>query len=236
MSWLFTSGDQSIGASALASVLPMNIQVWFPLGLAGLISLLTKRLSRVLSSTTVQKHQFFSTQPSLWSNFHIHTWLLEKRVFTIETFVGKVISLFFFTILSRIVITFLPRSKCLLISRLQTLSPVILEPKKIKSATVSIFTPCICHEVMGLDAMIFVFGMLSFKPTFSLSSFMFIKRLFSSSPLTAIRVVSSAYLRLLILLPAVLILACVSSSLAFHMMYSAYKLNKQLCSFHILAR
>ena len=96
MSWLFTSGDQSIGASALASVLPMNIQVWFPLGLAGLISLLTKRLSRVLSSTTVQKHQFFSTQPSLWSNFHIHTWLLEKRVFTIETFVGKVISLLFF--------------------------------------------------------------------------------------------------------------------------------------------
>ena len=74
---------------------------------------------------------------------------------------------------------------------------------------------------------IFVFWMLSFKPTFSLSSFPFIKRLFSSSSLSAIRVVSSAYLRLLIFLPAVLIPACISSSPAFLMMYSAYKLNKQ---------
>ena len=68
ISQFFTSAGQSIGASASAPVLSMNIQHWFPLGLAGLISLLTKRLSRVLSSTTVQKHQFFSTQPSLWSN------------------------------------------------------------------------------------------------------------------------------------------------------------------------
>ena len=80
---------------------------------------------------------------------------------------------------------------------------------------------------MGPDAMILVFWMLSFKPTFSLSSFTFIKRLFSSSLLFAIRVVSSVYLRLLIFLPAILIPACASSSLAFHMMYSAYKLNKQ---------
>ena len=89
------------------------------------------------------------------------------------------------------------------------------------------FSPSICHEVMGPDAMILVFWMLSFKPTFSLSSFTFIKRLFSSSSLSAIRVVSSAYLRLLIFLLAVLIPACASSSLAFSMMYSAYKLNKQ---------
>ena len=82
--------------------------------------------------------------------------------------------------------------------------------------------PSICHEVMGLDAMIFVFWMLSFKPTFSLYSFTFIKSLFSSSSLCAIRVVSSAYLRLLIFLPA-----CALSSLAFLMMYSAYKLNTQ---------
>ena len=80
---------------------------------------------------------------------------------------------------------------------------------------------------MGLDAMIFVFWMLSFKPTFSLSSFTFIKRLFSSSSLSTIRVVSSAYLRLLILLPAILIPACASSSPGFLMMYSAKKLNKQ---------
>ena len=78
---------------------------------------------------------------------------------------------------------------------------------------------------MGQDAMIFVFWMLNFRPTFSLSSFTFIKRLFSSS-LSAIRVVSSAYLRLSIFLPAILIPACSSSSPAFLMMYSAYKLNK----------
>ena len=104
---------------------------------------------------------------------------------------------------------------------------VILEPKKIKSVTVSTISPSICHEVMGLDAMILVFWMLSFKPTFSLSSFTFIKRLFSSSLLSGIRVVSSAYLRLLIFLLAVLIPVCASSSPAFLLMYSAYKLNKQ---------
>ena len=78
MSWLFASGGQSIGVSASASVLSMNIQGWFPLGLAGLISLQSKGLSRIFSNTTVQKHQFFSVQPSLWSNSHINTWLLEK--------------------------------------------------------------------------------------------------------------------------------------------------------------
>ena len=80
---------------------------------------------------------------------------------------------------------------------------------------------------MGPDAMTLVFWMLSFKPTFSLSSFTFIKRVFSSSWLSAIRIVSSAYLRLLIFLLAISIPACISSSLAFHMIYSAYKLNKQ---------
>ena len=69
---------QSIGASASASVFPMNIQGWFPLGWTGFISLLSKELSRIYSYTTVQKHQFYSTQPSLWSNSHICMWLLEK--------------------------------------------------------------------------------------------------------------------------------------------------------------
>ena len=80
MSWVFASSGLSIGASAsaLASVLPMNIQSWFALGLTGLISLQSKGLSRVFSSTTVRKHQFFSTQLSSQSNSHIHTWLLEK--------------------------------------------------------------------------------------------------------------------------------------------------------------
>ena len=120
------------------------------------------------------------------------------------TFVGKVMSLLF-SMQYRLVITFLPRSKCPLISWLQSPSAVILEPPKIKSATVSTVYPSICHEVMGLNALILVFRMLSFKPTFSVFSFTFIKRLFSSSSLSAIRVVLSAYLRLLIFLPAILI-------------------------------
>ena len=75
-SWLFASGGQNVGASA--SVLPMNIQGWFPLGLTGLISLQSKGLSRVFCSITVWHHQFFGVQSSSWSNSHIHTWLLKK--------------------------------------------------------------------------------------------------------------------------------------------------------------
>ena len=77
MGWLFATGGQSFGVSASASVPPMNIKDWFPLGLTGLISLQSKGLSRVFN-TTFQKHQFLGAQPSLWSNSHIHTWLLEK--------------------------------------------------------------------------------------------------------------------------------------------------------------
>ena len=125
------------------------------------------------------------------------------------TFVGKVMSLLF-TMLSRLVIAFLPRN--LLISWLQSPFAVILEPPKIKCLTVSTVSPSICHEVMGSDAIILMFWMLSFKPTFSLSSFTFIKRLFSSSSLSAIRIMSSAYLRLLIFLLEILITACALSS------------------------
>ena len=132
-----------------------------------------------------------------------------------------------FNTLPRLVIAFLSKSQCLLIFWLQSPSAVILEPKKLKFLTVFIVSSSICHEMMGLDAMIFSFWMLNFKPTFSLSSFTFIKMFFSSSSLSAIRVVSSAYLRLLKCLPTVLIPACASSNLAFCMMYSAYKLNKQ---------
>ena len=78
VSWLSASGGQNIVASASASVLPMNIQGWFHLGLTGLIFLLSNGISKVFSSTTIWKHQFFSAQSSLWSNSHIHTWLLEK--------------------------------------------------------------------------------------------------------------------------------------------------------------
>ena len=129
--------------------------------------------------------------------------------------------------LSRLVIAFLPRTKCLLISWLQSPSAVILEPQKTKSVTICIVFPSVCHEVMGPDAMILVFWMLTCKPTSSLSSFTFIKRLFSSSSLSVIRVVASAYQRLLKFLPAILIPACASSSPVLLMMYSANKLNKQ---------
>ena len=132
-----------------------------------------------------------------------------------------------FSMLTRLVITFLPRIKSLLISWLQSPSAVIMEPQKIKFDTVSTVSYSICHEVIGPEAMILVFWMLSFKPTFSLSSFTLIKRLFSSSSVSTIMAVSSAYLRLLIFLPAVLIRSCVSSSPAFLIMYSAYKLNNQ---------
>ena len=129
------------------------------------------------------------------------------------TFAGKVWSLLFI-MLSRLLTTFLPRSKHLLISWVQ--SPHgdfghqwLWRPKKIKSVTVSIVSPCICHEVMGPDAMTLVFWKLNFKQIFWLSSFTFIKRLFSSSSLSAIRVAPSAHLRLLIFLPAILITACI---------------------------
>ena len=141
---------------------------------------------------------------------------------TVWTFGNKVMSLLF-NMPSRLVIAFLPRSKRLLISWPQSLSAVILEPEKINSVTVSIVSPSICHEVMGTDAIVFV--MLSFKPAFSLSSF--IKRLFFYSSLSATRVVSSAHLRLLRFLLGILILACVSSGLAFHMIFFAYNLNKK---------
>ena len=120
------------------------------------------------------------------------------------TFVSKIMSLLF-NMLSRLVIAFLPKSKHLLMSWFQSPSAVILEPKKIKSLTVSTVSLFICHDMMGPDAMIFVFWLLSFKPAFSLSSFTLIKRLFSSSLLSAIRVVSSAYLKLPTFLLAILI-------------------------------
>ena len=224
MSWFFASGGQSIGASA--SVLPMNIEDWFPLGLTGLISLQSKGVKSLLQhqgskASILQCSAFFIVQLS-------HPYMTTGKTIALTrwTFVSKVIALPF-NMLSRLVIAFCPRKKCLLISWLQSPSTVILEPKKIKPVTVSIFSPSICHEVMGPDAMILVFlNVEFFKPAFLLSSFNFIRRLFSSSSLSAIRVVSSAYLRLIFLL-ATLIPAWASSSPAFHMMCSVYELNKQ---------
>ena len=114
MSQLFASGCQSIGVSS-SSALLMNNQDWFPFGWNGLISLESKGLSRVFSNTTVQRRQFFGAQVCLYSKSHIHTWILEKTIaLPRPTSVGKVSLLF--NMLSRLIITFLPRSKRLFIS------------------------------------------------------------------------------------------------------------------------
>ena len=171
-------------------MLPMNFQGWFSLGWTGLISLLSRGLPRVFSSTTNQKHQFFS---SAFFTVHLsHPYIAtgKTRALTIRAFVSKVMSLLF-TMLSRFIIAFHSRSKYLLILWLLSPSAVILEPKKIKSVSVSTFDPFLpwsdgnrCYDLRFLN--------IEFKSAFSLSSFNIIKRLFSSSLLPAIKVVSSA--------------------------------------------
>ena len=159
----------------LPSVFPMNIQDWFPLGWTGLISYSKGTLRSFLQhhsskASILRCSAFFTVQLS-------HPYMITGKTIALTrwTLVGKVMSLFL-NMLSRLVITFLPRSKCLLISWLQSTSVVILESKKIKSVTVSVVSPSICREMMGLNAVMLVFWMLSFKPAFSLSSFTFITR------------------------------------------------------------
>ena len=165
------------------------------------MSLKSKRL---FSRTTIQKHQF-----------SVHNFLYGKTIYwTIWMFVCKW-CLCFFNI-SRFVIAFLSRGNHLWIS-LQSPYAVTLKPKKIKSVTVLTF-PHICHKVMGPEAMILVSWMLSYEPAFSPSSFTLIKRLLNFSSHSVIRMVSTAYLRLLIFLMAVLNPACDSSSPAFCLM------------------
>ena len=93
VNWFFASGGQSFGASASVEILPMNIQGWFPLELIGLISLQSNGLSRVFSRTTIRKPSAFSSQPSLWSSSHIHTWLLAKPKFWLYRLLLAVMSL-----------------------------------------------------------------------------------------------------------------------------------------------
>ena len=200
-------------------LISFRINLFDLLAVQGTLKSLLKHHSS--KASVLQHSAFFMVQLS-----HPYMTTGKTIALTRQTFVGRVMSLLF-NKLSRLVIAFIPRSKCFLVSWLQSSSAVILELKKIKSFTVSIVSPFICHAVMGPDAMILVFWMLSFKSAFSLSYFTFIKCLFSSSSFSSIRVVSSAYLRLLIFLLPILIPACVSSSPAFLLMYSAYKLNKQ---------
>ena len=142
MSQLFASGGQSIGVSASASVLPMNTQDWTPLGWTNWVQETLKSLLQHHSSTAsiLQHSAFLIVQLS-----HPYMTTRKTTALTRRTFVGKVMSLLF-SMLSRLVITFLPRSNHLLISWLQSPSPVVLEPPKIKSATVSTVSPSICHD------------------------------------------------------------------------------------------
>ena len=148
MSQFFPPGAQSIGVSASVSVLPMSIQDWFPLGLTGLITLQSRGPSRFIFNTTAWKHQFFQQFSLLSTLTSVYDYTCGKTIaLTIHIFVGKAMSLLF-NMLSKLVKTFLPRSKHLLISWLQSPSAVILEPPKIKSDTVSTVSPSISHEMM----------------------------------------------------------------------------------------
>ena len=198
---------------------------WLPLGLTGLISLLSKGLSRCLLQyhnlkTSILHHSaFFMVQIS-----HLYMTTGKTMALTIWAFVGKVMSLLF-NMLSRFVIAFLPRSKCFNFMAAVTMHSDFGAQEN----SLSLF-PLFAHlfAIKWWDGCHDTnFLMLSFKPALPLSSFTFIKRLFSSFLFSAVRVVPSAYLRLLIFLLAILIPFCDSSSPAFHMMYSAYKLNKQ---------
>ena len=174
-----------------------------------------------LKASVLQSSAFFIVRLS-----HLYIRTRKTIALIIQTFIGKVMSLFSNT-LSRFAIAFLPRSSHLLISWLRSPSAVILECKKRKSVTASTSFPPIYHKVMGPDAIILVF--LSFKPAFSLSSFTLIKRLFSSSSLSAIRVVSPAISEVVdISLSNLDSRACSSSSPAFHMTCFTYKLNNMV--------
>ena len=180
MNQFFASGGQSYWSFSF-SISPSNEYsglISFRMDWLDLLAVqgtLKSLLQHHSSKTSILRHSaFFIVQLS-----HLYMTTGKTIALTRQTFIVKVMSLLF-NMLSRLVIAFLPRSKHLLISWLQSPSAVILEPNKLKSVTVSIVSPSICHEVMGPYATILVFRMLSFKPTFSLSSFTFMKRLFSS--------------------------------------------------------
>ena len=186
MSWLFTSCGHGTGDSASALVLTVNIQDWFPLGWTGWISLQSKGLSSLLqhhsSKASILWHSaFFIVQLS-------HPFMTTGKTIalTIWTFVGKVKSLLF-NMLSRLVIVFVQGTASFNFMAAVTICSDFGTPQNKVSHCFHCFP--ICHELMAQDAMILVFWMLTLKPASSLSFFTFIKRLFSSSSLSAIRVV-----------------------------------------------
>ena len=165
VSWLFTSGGQIIESSASATVPQMNIQGWFPLELSSLISLQSKGLSRVFSNTTVQKHQFFGAQPSLWSNSHIHTWLLENHSFDyLDLCRQSNASAFEYAVL--VGHSFSSKEEASFNFMAAVTICIDFGAQGNKVCHCFHFPPSICHEVIGLDAMILVFWMLRFMAAF----------------------------------------------------------------------
>ena len=224
LSQFFPSGGQSIGASALASVLPMNIRMdWFDL--LAVQGTLRSLLQHHCSRASFLRHSIFF----IFQLSHPYMTTGKTIALTRWTVVGKVMSLLF-NMLSRLVIAFLPRSKCLLISWLWSPSAVILEPPKTKSLTVSIVSPTICHKVLRPDAVILVFWMLSFKPAFSFSyslqeALQFLFAFCHKGRVICISEVNDVSWQSWFSRQSWFQL--VSSSPAFLMMYSAYKLIKQ---------
>ena len=159
LSHLFASGGQSLGASASASVLPMNIQDWFPLGWTDFISCGPRDTQSINSKASIVQCSAFLMYGSTLAS--VRDYRKNQSLDYMDLCLQSEVSAFKQAV--SFVIDFLPRSKCLLISWLQSLSTVILEPKKIKSVTVSTFSLSICHEVMRPDAMILVVWMLNFK-------------------------------------------------------------------------
>ena len=226
----------SISPSKEYSVLTSSKMDWFDLqGFAlqgSLGSLLQHHILKASilwcsAFVTVQLSQLYVTTRKTISMTILLTWLdlTITWLYYYYYLFGRVMPLLFNT-LSRFFILFLSRGNLSLISWLQSLSPVILEPKKKKSVTTSTFSPYICHEVMGLGATILVCPFVlifSLKPSLSFSSFTLIKRFWNSSSLSAIRVVPSAYLRLLMFLLTILTPACNSSSLS----HDVLSINKQ---------
>ena len=204
MSQFFTSCGQSIGVSASTSIFPMNTQDWSPLGWTGVGSPCCPRDSQESSPTLQFKTINSSVLSFLYSPTFTSIQLLEKLYPWWESFIGRIMSLLF-NMLSRLVIPFPPSNKRLFnFMATVTICSDFGAPKNKVSHSFLIYLPWSART----NAMILVFWMLSYKPTFSLSSFTFIKKLFSSSSLSALKVVSSAYLRLLIFLPAILIPSC----------------------------
>ena len=207
VSQLFALSGRSIGASA--KVFPMNIRVdW--------LNCFQDRMVWYPCSPRDSQQSSPALQFKNTSSLTLLTFLMAH----LWTILSKVCLCFLIHCLGLSHVSF-QEASYLLISWLQSPSTVILGPKKIKSVTVSTFPSSVCHKLVGPDAMILVLWMLSFKPGFSLSSFSFIKRLFSSPSLFAIRVVLSSYLRLLIFVLATLILPFDSLSPAFSVIYSA---------------